>query len=68
MTSNPLLRLQEHDQAFWLDDLTRGMIRSGELARRVREEGLKGVTTNPAIVQKALAGDDGYGVQVAGLA
>ncbi|HET9948134.1 MAG TPA: transaldolase, partial [Longimicrobiales bacterium] len=68
MTSNPLLRLQEHDQAFWLDNLTREKVRSGELARRVREEGLRGITTNPAIVQKALAGDDSYGVQVAGLA
>ncbi len=52
---NPLLQLHEHGQSYWLDNLTRGMVQSGELARRVTEEGLRGVTSNPAIFQKAIS-------------
>jgi len=57
---NPLLELIEHGQSYWLDNLTRRMIRSGELERRVREEGLRGVTSNPAIFQKAISGGGEY--------
>ncbi len=52
---NPLLELREHGQSYWLDNLTRGMIRSGELERRISEEGLRGITSNPAIFQKAIS-------------
>lgn len=56
----PLQKLIEHGQSFWIDNLSRGMIRGGELARRVAEEGLRGVTSNPAIFQKAIAGSRDY--------
>jgi transaldolase len=46
---NRLRQLLEHGQSYWLDNLTREMIRGGELARRVTEEQLRGVTSNPAI-------------------
>ena len=55
-----LLDLLEHGQSYWLDNLTRGMIRSGELEHRVRDEGLRGVTSNPAIFEKALSGSTDY--------
>ena len=65
---NPLLRLLEHGQSYWLDNLTRGMIRDGELERRVREEGLRGVTSNPAIFSKAISGGGEYDDQIERLA
>jgi transaldolase len=65
---NPLLRLIECGQSYWLDNLTRGMIKSGDLERRVREEGLRGVTSNPAIFHKAIAGSEDYDPQIKELA
>lgn len=65
---NPLLELLEHGQSYWLDNLTRRMIRNGELERRVREEGLRGVTSNPAIFSKAISGGGEYDEQIAELA
>jgi transaldolase len=61
---NPLLRLIECGQSYWLDNLTRGMIKSGDLKRRVKEEGLRGVTSNPAIFHKAIAGSEDYDPQI----
>jgi transaldolase len=61
---NALLRLIECGQSYWLDNLTRGMIKSGDLERRVREEGLRGVTSNPAIFHKAIGGSEDYDPQI----
>jgi len=44
---NPLRQLSEHGQSYWLDNLTRDALESGELLRRVQDEGLRGVTSNP---------------------
>jgi transaldolase len=49
----------EQGQSPWLDNLTRGHITSGRLARYV-EDGIRGVTSNPTIFQKAIAGSDDY--------
>ena len=51
---SPLLELARFGQSYWLDDLTRTMIRKRGLQRRVAEEGLTGVTVNPAIFRAAL--------------
>ncbi len=64
----PLLALLEHGQSYWLDNLTRDMVRGGELARRVEEQGLRGVTSNPAIFHKAIAGGRLYDDQIESLA
>jgi transaldolase len=64
---NPLRELLRHGQSYWLDNLTRGMIRSGELERRVREEGLRGVTSNPAIFNKAISSGHDYDEQIGAL-
>jgi transaldolase len=56
MTS--LLQLQKCGQSYWLDNLTRAMIRNGELARRIREEGLRGITANPTTFGQALKSDE----------
>ena len=62
-----LLQLQKCGQSYWLDNLTRGMIRNGELQRRIREEGLRGVTANPSTFNLALKSGD-YDSDVARLA
>jgi transaldolase / glucose-6-phosphate isomerase len=52
----------------WLDQIRRNLITSGELARLVREDSLRGVTSNPAIFEKAILGSTDYDEQVAELA
>lgn len=52
---NRTVELLTQGQSCWMDDLTRRMIRSGDLTRRVTEEGLRGITSNPAIFEKAVA-------------
>lgn len=60
-----LLQLQEHGQSYWLDNLTRGMVIDGDLARRVETEGLRGVTSNPAIFHNAITGSAQYDEDIA---
>lgn len=67
-TMSPLLELARFGQSYWLDDLTRTMIKRGELHRRVTEEGLTGVTVNPSIFQAALQASDVYDRQISELA
>ena len=57
---NPLRELQKYGQSFWLDYIRRSLITSGELHRLVEEDGLRGVTSNPTIFQKAIAGSSDY--------
>src|SRR5688572_574160 len=63
-----LLELARFGQSYWLDDLSRPMIESGELQRRVTEEGLTGVTANPTIFRAALHAGDAYDRQIRELA
>lgn len=56
--------LIDHGQSYWLDNLTRRMIRDGELARRVREEALGGVTSNPSIFHRATSTSRDYSGQI----
>src|SRR5262245_807770 len=55
-----LLELAKYGQSYWLDDLSRHMIESGELKRRVSKQGLTGVTDNAAIFNAALTNSDDY--------
>ena len=62
-----LLRLHsEHGQSPWLDNLKRGYLTSGQLAGLVRD-GIRGLTSNPTIFQKAIQGSADYDEQFAGL-
>lgn len=58
--ANPLVDVQQHGQSIWYDNISRGLVTSGELARMVEEDGLLGVTSNPAIFEKAMAGSEDY--------
>lgn len=57
---NPLQKLAAYGQSPWFDYIRRDLITSGELQRLVDEEGLKGMTSNPAIFEKALSAGDDY--------
>jgi transaldolase / glucose-6-phosphate isomerase len=58
--ANPLRALSEFGQSVWLDYIRRSLITSGELKRLVVEDGLRGVTSNPAIFEKAIVGSTDY--------
>lgn len=62
---NSLQQLWQYGQSFWLDNLTREMLRNGDLARRVTEQGLRGVTSNPAIFHKAITEGQEYDEDIA---
>ena len=57
---NPLQQLRSEGQAIWLDYIRRDLLTSGELERLVAEDGVTGVTSNPAIFQKAIGESDLY--------
>ncbi len=57
---NPLKALHEFGQSPWLDYIRRSLITSGELQRLIDEDGLMGVTSNPAIFEKAITGSNDY--------
>jgi transaldolase len=57
---NPLRRLQDFGQSIWYDNIERKMLNSGELARLIAEDGLRGVTSNPTIFEKAIAHSNDY--------
>jgi transaldolase / glucose-6-phosphate isomerase len=58
--ANPLTALQRYGQSVWLDYIRRRLITSGELARLIADDGLRGLTSNPAIFEKAMAGSSDY--------
>src|SRR5208282_4394572 len=58
--TNPLKGLAEFGQSVWLDYIRRSLITSGELKRLVVEDGLRGVTSTPAIFEKAIVGSTDY--------
>ncbi len=60
MSQTPLHELHAHGQSVWLDFLSRDLVDSGELARLVAEEGVRGMTSNPTIFQEAIKGSDTY--------
>ena len=57
---NPLKALLQFGQSVWLDYIRRDLIATGELARLIKEDGLRGMTSNPAIFEKAIAGSTDY--------
>ena len=57
---SPLRALQVFGQSVWLDNIRRSLITSGELQRLIEEDGVCGVTSNPAIFEKAIAGSSDY--------
>ena len=54
-------------QSLWLDDISRDMLNTGALQRQIQEDGIRGVTSNPSIFEKAIAAGDAYNDQIADL-
>lgn len=65
---NPLCQLEQLGQSIWLDTLSRDLIQSGKLKQLAEEDGLKGVTSNPSIFEKAIAESDRYAADIETLA
>ena len=65
--TNPLKSLQEYGQSVWLDFLSRDLLRGGELKRLIAEDGLRGMTSNPSIFEKAIGHGEDYDAQIAEL-
>ncbi|MCP4616694.1 MAG: bifunctional transaldolase/phosoglucose isomerase [Bradyrhizobium sp.] len=57
---NPVKALESHGQAVWLDFLARGFVAKGDLKQLIDTDGVKGVTSNPAIFEKAIGSSDEY--------
>src|SRR5258708_1222280 len=57
---NPVKALEQHGQSVWLDFLARGFVVKGELKRLIYNDGVKGVTSNPSIFEKAIGSSNEY--------
>src|SRR5437868_1356518 len=60
--SNPLVELQKLGQSIWYDNIRRALIDTGDIARKIEQDDLRGVTSNPSIFEKAIAGSTDYDV------
>jgi transaldolase / glucose-6-phosphate isomerase len=63
--ANPLRTLNEYGQSVWLDFVSRDLLKSGGLSKLIREDGLRGVTSNPSIFEKAIGHGDDYDALIA---
>jgi len=59
-TQNALLGLQKYGQSVWLDYIRRNIMLNGELQKLIDQDGLRGITLNPSIFEKAIAGSNDY--------
>ena len=60
-TANPILDIEnQYGQSIWMDNLSRDLIESGELKQSIADKGIRGITSNPAIFEKAIAGNKIY--------
>src|ERR1700742_59962 len=64
MSDNSLKQLHDAGVSIWLDYIDRTMLRNGDLQRRINDESLTGMTSNPTIFEKALAEGDAYDDQL----
>jgi transaldolase len=64
---NPLRSLNDYGQVVWLDFIRRDLLIDGSLARLIEEDGITGVTSNPAIFEQAIGGSSEYDDQIRGL-
>ena len=67
MKENSLRQLEKLGQSVWLDYIKRDLIVSGQLRRLIENDGLRGMTSNPAIFEKAIAGSNDYNADIQSL-
>jgi transaldolase len=68
MKENPLLKLESYGQSIWMDFIRREIIASGQLKQLIEEDGVRGVTSNPSIFEKAIVGNHDYDDAIRALA
>jgi transaldolase len=66
-TRNPLVALSAEGQSVWLDNLTREIVNGAELRTLIEQDGLRGMTSNPTIFQKAITSGSAYDEQLTAL-
>ena len=66
--SNPLVELEKTGQSVWYDQMERKLVTGGGLQRMIDDDDLRGLTSNPTIFDKAIAGSDDYDAQLRELA
>lgn len=64
MTLNPAQELIKYGQSVWYDNISRGLLQSGEITRLISEWGVRGITTNPSIFNKAIGSTSLYDEQI----
>ncbi len=64
MNDNPLSAIEDFGQSIWMDNLNRSLIESGELEQMIKDYGLRGITSNPTIFEKAIVGNQVYDSQI----
>lgn len=67
MTTNKVKQIHDFGQSIWLDFIDRKFIKSGELKKLIDEDGIRGITSNPAIFEKAISASSEYDEQIAEL-
>src|SRR3989442_6383515 len=65
--SNPLVELMKLGQSIWYDNIRRALLVSGDLQKKIDEDDLRGVTSNPTIFEKAITGSTDYDEQLRSL-
>ncbi|MDA0265649.1 MAG: transaldolase [Cyanobacteria bacterium] len=61
---SPILHLKDYGQSVWMDNLSRDILQSGELANLIESRDVHGITSNPAIFEKAIAGNAIYDADI----
>src|ERR1700749_3909715 len=62
--SNRLTEIMQLGQSIWYDNIRRAMISTGDLAKKIEEDDLRGITSNPTIFEKAITGSSDYDEQL----
>jgi transaldolase len=68
MKNNPLVELEKYGQSVWLDYIRRDFIVNGELRRLIKDDGLRGITSNPSIFEKAIVDSHDYDEDIRSMA
>jgi len=68
MDANKVKKIHDFGQSIWLDFIDRQILLSGQLKQLIEEDGVRGLTSNPAIFEKAISGSSDYDADIAQLA
>jgi len=68
MKNNPLVELEKYGQSVWLDYIRRDFIVNGGLRRLIKDDGLRGITSNPSIFEKAIVDSHDYDEDIRSMA